>query len=93
MVIQIAYLVVFVFYMFLLARLVAGAVVRFSRHWRPGHNTAVALEVVFSVTDPPLKGLRRILPPLRLGNVAFDLAFVALFLIVIVLRMYLAMLL
>ena len=83
---QVVYLALYVFYLFLLARLVIGAVVRFARRWEPGHATAVALEVVFSVTDPPLKGLRRIIPPLRLGTVALDLAFLALLILVIVLR-------
>ena len=39
--------------------------------WRPGRGAAAAaLEVVWSVTDPPLKALRRVIPPLRIGTVA-----------------------
>jgi YggT family protein len=38
----------------------------------------VLLEVVYSATDPPLKALRRVLPPLRLGSVAFDIGFLVL---------------
>ena len=34
------------------------------------------LEVVYSVTDPPIKALRRVIPPLRLGNFALDLSFI-----------------
>lgn len=85
---QAVYLALYVFYLLLLARLVAGAVVRFSRRWQPGRGAAIALEVVFSVTDPPLKGLRRIIPTLRLGNVALDLGFLVLLIIVMVLRIY-----
>lgn len=85
---QAVYLALYVFYLLLLARLVTTAVVRFARRWEPGRATAVTLEVVFSATDPPLKGLRRLIPPLRLGNVALDLAFLALLIIVIVLRVY-----
>ena len=33
------------------------------------------LEVVYSITDPPIKALRRVIPPLRLGSVALDLSF------------------
>lgn len=83
---QALYLVLFVVYLLLMARLVAGAVVRFSKRWEPNRATAIALEVVFSATDPPLKGLRRIIPPLRLGNVSLDLAFLALLIIVMVLK-------
>lgn len=85
---QVVYLALYVFYLFLLARLVIGAVVRFARRWEPGRGTAIALEVVFSVTDPPLKGLRRLIPPLRLGTVALDLAFLALLILVMVLKAY-----
>jgi YggT family protein len=43
----------------------------------------VALEVLYSCTDPPLKFLRRFIPPLRLGGVSLDLSFLVLFVIVI----------
>lgn|GEM_PF-122863 len=85
---QVVYLALYVFYLLLLARLVASAVVRFSRRWEPGRSAAIALEIVFSATDPPLKGLRRVIPTLRLGNVALDLGFLVLLIIVIVLRIY-----
>ena len=38
------------------------------------------------MTDPPLKLLRRFLPPLRIGGVSLDLAFLVLFIIVTILR-------
>lgn len=79
---QLIYLALFVFYLFLLARLVGSVVVQFSRRWQPGPRAAALLETVFSVTDPPLKGLRKVIPPLRLGTVSIDLAFLALLLIV-----------
>ncbi len=79
---QLIYLALFAFYLFLLSRLVGGVVVQFSRRWEPGPRAAAVLETVFSVTDPPLKGLRKIIPPLRLGTVSIDLAFLALLLIV-----------
>ena len=47
----------------------------FARSWHPRGPVLVALEVVYSVTDPPIKAVRRVVPPLRLGTVALDLAF------------------
>jgi len=47
----------------------------FARSWRPRGIVLVALEAVYSVSDPPIKAIRRIIPPLRLGNFALDLAF------------------
>ena len=47
----------------------------FARSWAPTGPLLVVLEVVYSVTDPPIKALRRVIPPLRLGSVALDLSF------------------
>ncbi|MEU6861344.1 YggT family protein [Glycomyces sp. NPDC046736] len=77
---QLIYLALFAFYLFLLARLVSSVVLQFSRRWEPGPRSAAVLETVYSVTDPPLKGLRKVMPPLRLGSVSIDLAFLALLL-------------
>ena len=43
------------------------------------------MESVWSVTDPPLKALRRVIPPLRIGNVSLDLASLVLLVILFVL--------
>jgi YggT family protein len=77
---QLIYLALFAFYLFLLARLVCSVVLQFSRRWEPGPKSSAVLETVYSVTDPPLKGLRKVMPPLRLGSVSIDLAFLALLL-------------
>lgn len=71
--------VVVVFLLLLLARAVLDWVQFFARDWRPRGAALVVAEVVYTVTDPPLKALRRVIPPLRLGNVAIDLAFMVLF--------------
>jgi YggT family protein len=51
----------------------------FAREWRPRGIALVAAHAVYSVTDPPLKVLRRLIPPLRLGGVSLDLGFLVLF--------------
>ena len=63
---ELAYFAVLVFFILLLARLVFDYVMMFARSWRPSGVAAVGLEVVYSATDPPLKALRRVIPPLRL---------------------------
>lgn len=78
-------LVVFVFFIALIVRLIFDWVQMFSRDWRPRGVVLVAAEGVYSVTDPPLKVLRRVIPPLRIGGVALDLAFMLLFFIVVIL--------
>ena len=85
---QVLYLLLFVFLYVLFARFVLGMVMSFGRRWRPGRSAAAAMELVWTVTDPPLKALRRVIPPLRLGTVSFDLASLVLLVIVFVLMSY-----
>ncbi len=54
--------------------------------FRPRGPMLVLFEVVYTTTDPPLRLLRRFIPPLRLGSIAFDLGFLLLFIAVNVLR-------
>jgi YggT family protein len=41
------------------------------------------VESIYTVTDPPLKAIRRFIPPLRLGPVQIDLAWTVLFIAVV----------
>jgi len=75
-----AYLVVLVFFLLLLVRLVLDWVQVFARDWRPRGVALVVAEATYTVTDPPLRALRRVIPPLRLGSVRLDLGFLILML-------------
>jgi YggT family protein len=85
---QILYLIVYLFFLVLLARFVLSAVLQYGRRWQPGRGAAATLEAVWTVTDPPLKALRRVIPPLRIGNVSLDLAFIVLLVILFVLMTF-----
>jgi YggT family protein len=84
-VLQVVYLVLYVFLLALLARFVLSAVLAYGRRWQPGRGASAGLEVVWSVTDPPLRALRRVIPPLRIGTVSVDLASLVLLVILFVL--------
>ncbi|MET9327032.1 YggT family protein [Tsukamurella sp. NPDC003166] len=71
-----------VFWGLLTVRLVIELVKSFAREWFPKGIVAIVLEGVFTVTDPPLKALRKIIPTVPLGQVRLDLAFIVLFLLV-----------
>ncbi|WIB27635.1 YggT family protein [Curtobacterium sp. MCSS17_015] len=58
----------------------------FNRTWRPQRVLLVIAEFVYTVTDPPIKAVRRVLPPLRLGPVALDFGWTIVMLVVIILR-------
>lgn len=78
-------LVLFVYLLVLFARLVLSWVQVFSREWRPRGPVLLLAETVYSLTDPPLNALRRVLPPVRIGGVALDLAFFVLVIVIYVL--------
>ncbi len=82
---QLLFLAFYVFMLTLLARFVLAAVLQFGRRWQPGRSAAASLELVWSVTDPPLNALRRVIPPLRIGTVSVDLASIVLLVILYVL--------
>lgn len=63
----------------LIARLVLDYVQMFARNWRPKGIALVFSEFVFTVTEKPLVFVRKFVPPLRVGSVNIDLAFVLLF--------------
>lgn len=73
------YIVLLFIFVALIVRLVFDWVQMFAREWRPRGMALVAAHAVYSVTDPPLKVLRRLIPPLRLGSVSLDLGFLVLF--------------
>lgn len=85
---QILYLLLYLFLLVLLSRFVLAAVLQYGRRWQPGRGAAAGLESVWSVTDPPLKALRRVIPPLRIGTVSIDLASLVLLVILFVLMEY-----
>ena len=67
------------FIAFMWVRFVTEWVQVFARSWSPRGVLLVALELVYSVTDPPIKALRRFIPPLRIGNFALDLSMLLVF--------------
>ena len=78
--------VLLVFLILLFARFVVDWVMVLARSWRPSGLVAAGLEVVYTTTDPPLKAIRRVIPPLNLGYVRLDLGFMVLLIAVLILR-------
>ena len=78
-VLEVLRLVVLAYILVLLGRLVFDWVQVFARDWRPRGVALVLAELVYSLTDPPLRALHRVIKPVRLGAVQLDLAFTVLF--------------
>ena len=59
-------------------RLIIDYVRIFARNWRPNSFLIAFFEMIYSITDPPMKFVGRFVPPLRLGGVSLDLSFIVL---------------
>lgn len=70
----------------LLARIALSWIFMFARDWQPRGFSALLVESVYVATDPLIKPLRRVLPPLTIGMVRLDVAFLVVFFAVIILR-------
>lgn len=85
MIFSLLYYALLVFFLLLIFRLVMEYVFMFARSYRPTGVVAALLEVGYTVTDPPLNALRRVIPPLRVGGISLDLGFLVLVILVQVL--------
>jgi YggT family protein len=79
---QVLIVALWLFFVLLIARLVLDYIQMFARSWRPRGPLLVVAEIVYTITDPPLKALRRVIPPLRIGQVTLDLSFLVLVILV-----------
>ncbi len=76
------YLVLQVYLIILIARIVIDYVFLFARDWRPTGAVLVLVELIFTLTDPPIKLLQRVVPPIRVGQFDFQLTVVFLILFI-----------
>ena len=79
---QVLILVLWLFLILLIARLVLDYVQMFAWSWRPRGPMLVVAEIIYTITDPPLRALRKVIPPLKIGSVSIDLSFLVLFVLV-----------
>jgi len=68
-------LLCWLFAVLLFIRLICEWIQAFVRGWKPRGLVLVIAELAYTLTDPPLKALRKLLPPLRIGRTAIDLSF------------------
>jgi YggT family protein len=75
-----------IYLIMLIARAIMDVVLTLNRSFRPTGALVLVFESVYTVTEPPLRLLRRFIPPLRVGSVPIDLGFMLLFIVILVLR-------
>jgi YggT family protein len=79
--------VLWVFLLVLFARMILSWVPVLVRDWEPHGPMLVVAEIIYSITDPPLRLLRKVLRPVRVGTMMLDLAFIGLVILVLILRL------
>jgi YggT family protein len=62
----------------LFARIIIDYARMFAKNWRPNSFLLAVFEIIYSITDPPMRYVQRFVPPLRLGGIALDLSFIVL---------------
>lgn len=82
---SIIHLVLLIYIFVLFARLILDYIPLFNREWRPKGGGLIAAELVYTVTDPPIRLFRRFIPPLRIGTLSLDFGFTFTMLAVLIL--------
>ncbi|MFC7789467.1 YggT family protein [Microbacterium sp. MAHUQ-60] len=78
-------LVLTLYVLVLIARLVLDYIPLFNRQWRPKGAGLVLAELAYTLTDPPIRFFRRVVPPLRLGSISLDFGFALTMIVVLIL--------
>ena len=79
-----------VYFFVLIGRFIVDLVLSLNGAWRPKGILVVLVESVYTITDPPLKAIRKFIPALRLGPVQIDLAWTVLFVAVVFAQRFVA---
>jgi YggT family protein len=74
-----------IYLVILVGRMIISWIQMFARQWTPTGIILLIAESIYTLTDPPLKFLRRYIPSLRIGTVAMDLSFMVLFIVILIL--------
>ena len=78
LVVELLIVVLWLYFILLIGRLILDYIQMFARSWRPTGPVLVLAEIIYTVTDPPLRALRKVIPPLRIGSISLDLSFLVL---------------
>ncbi|MFE6733228.1 YggT family protein [Microbacterium sp. NPDC057650] len=78
-------LLLLLYMLVLFARLILDYIPLFNREWRPKGAGLVVAEFIYTITDPPIRMFRRLIPPLRIGTLALDFGWTLTLLCVLIL--------
>lgn len=75
-----------IFFYMMIARFIVELVMSLGKSWRPSGLLLPILDLTYTITDPPLKFVRKFVPPLQLGPIALDLAWTIVLFAVLILQ-------
>ena len=81
----ILYVALFIYFLLMWARFIFDLVTGFVRGFKPPGPLLIVAEIAYTVTDPPIRAVRRVIPPLRFGGIALDFGWTIVMLAVIIL--------
>jgi YggT family protein len=81
----ILYAALLIYLLIMWARFIIDIIQVINRQWRPRGFLLVVSEVTYLLTDPPIRFVRRLIPPIRAGGMALDFAWSIVMLVVIIL--------
>lgn len=61
-----------IYFYLMIARLIADLVLSVNPSWRPRGLILVVVELIYTLTDPPIKFTRRFIKPVRFGGIVLD---------------------
>lgn len=70
----------------LFARMIIDWVLVLARGWQPRGVVSDIIRVIYALTEPPLRWLRRYVPSIPLGPVRLDVSFIVLYFVLVVLQ-------
>ena len=73
----------------LFVRMILDWVLVLSPRWYPRGFLASLIRVIYALTEPPLRWLRRYIPPLPMGRIQLDVSFMVLYAALIIIQVLL----
>lgn len=81
----VVYIALTVFFVSMWARFILDLARTFAPRWRPQGFLLVVAEAVFTITDPPLRAIRKVIKPVRIGSASLDFGWSIVMLLCIIL--------
>ncbi|MBR20905.1 MAG: hypothetical protein CMF57_00425 [Leifsonia sp.] len=84
-ILNIIYVALLIVFIAMWGRFVLDWIQALNRGWRPQGAVVILAEVVYTITDPPIRLVRRVIPPLQIGSIRLDLAWTIVLIVLLIL--------